>query len=200
MRMVHFWALDHQLQLGVSMRHLELHPEDAQWLRRWLCSNLVCCFAICGFLLLVGFQSDRPGELQARTGVRLQAEEQTLRQAVAFSDDLQDRAIGADLLQPNSELALLSGQHPNPVAPEGWRRTSEGWEHVSTWQPIARPLGEIVMEQKAREPIWIRAGLAKVRDVPPLAFALLQIAAISAIVGLSRTERREDLKRVAAVS
>lgn len=191
------------------MTSLRIHPADALRLRHWLRSNLVCVLAICGFLVLIGFQGQPPHELQAQTGAgnRTESTSQAQQAGVGVkSVSTHHLSMAQEQLEPvtfgeslESEPETLAHGRPVPVAPEGWRRTIDGWEHVSTWLPIARPLGEIVLEQEAREPIWVRAGLAKVRRVPPLAFAMLQIAAISAIVGIARTEQRKDPKQIVAL-
>ena len=138
--------------------------------------------AIAAFLTMVRLQPHPSHEVEARAshhgGVdRLNA------------GRVSGESLGAQL-PSEVELVQLSASRPSSVPPKGWRRTDRGWENVATWRPIARPLGEIVMRQEAREPNWMKSAMAKVRQVPPLAFAMLQIAAISAIVGVSRRERR----------
>jgi hypothetical protein len=81
--------------------------------------------------------------------------------------------------------------YPKAVAPNGWRRTSHGWEHASSWPLQPRQLGEIIRQQEDREPAWIQLALANLRDVPPLAFALIQIGAIVAIL---QVEKRRGIK------
>ena len=61
-----------------------------------------------------------------------------------------------------------------------------GWENTSSWRLATRSLAEIVIAQQSREPKWMNQLLGGVRRVPPLAYALLQIAAIAGIVALSR--------------
>lgn len=99
-------------------------------------------------------------------------------------------AVTETELPPESELVYLPVRSPNPIAPQGWRRTDRGWEHVSTWPKPGRPLGEIVREQEQREPRWLSNVLTEVRQLPPLTFAALQIVAIAGVVRLSFRSRR----------
>jgi hypothetical protein len=92
-------------------------------------------------------------------------------------------------LPPESELVYLPTKSPNPVPPNGWRRTELGWENVSTWPKPGRPLGAIVNEQELREPRWFNHVLSQVRQLPPLTFAALQVATIAIVVRLSRRRR-----------
>lgn len=66
------------------------------------------------------------------------------------------------------------------VVPRGWRKTAKGWEHTSTWQ-IGSPLAEIWLRQRQRENHWLTDFFRWLRMVPPLAYAGLQVIAISAI-------------------
>ncbi len=77
------------------------------------------------------------------------------------------------------------------VLPKGWRRTSNGWEHVSHWRnPASLPLGELVVSQRQREPVLIQKILRSLREVPPLAFAMLQLTAIAAIVWVAEEQKK----------
>jgi hypothetical protein len=154
------------------MKFFYMHPDDAQWLRRWLRNNLVCFLAILGFLLIIRFEGIDP--LEAMKTARADHSE------VATSSQL----------PAEREFAQLTSRSPDPIAPQGWRRTEQGWEDVSKWPPLPRPLGEIILGQQEREPAWIQFSLATVRGIPPLAFAMLQIAAIAVVVNLSRRRRK----------
>ena len=81
------------------------------------------------------------------------------------------------------------------VLPQGWRRTANGWEHVSRWQnPASLPLGELVLNQQQREPAWMKAVLRTLRMLPPLAFALMQLTAIAMIVWVAEARKKRDQK------
>ena len=93
------------------------------------------------------------------------------------------------------EVVTISQTGVKSVMPSGWRRTKNGWEHVSTWTnfglPAALSINELIEQQRAREPQWIRFAMARISRVPPLMIALIQIAAIVAIVFVSDSIRRE---------
>jgi hypothetical protein len=152
------------------MNFFYVHPDDARRLRSWLFSNLLCFVAIVCFLLAIRFE----------TSVPVAAMNQGARD---------DQAELATVLPPNTEGVLLSSRSRSAVAPEGWRRTDQGWEDVSTWPALQRPLGEIIRHQEEREPAWIQFVLATLRDVPPLAFALLQVSMVAAIVILAKRRK-----------
>jgi hypothetical protein len=77
------------------------------------------------------------------------------------------------------------------VPPHGWRRTINGWEHVSAWRsPSSRPLGEIVSIQRQREPAWLQQSLRRLRELPPLIFALFQLTAIAAIIWVADAHKK----------
>ena len=81
------------------------------------------------------------------------------------------------------------------VMPVGWRRTKNGWEHVSTWPSFggakAASINELIARQRDREPQWIRTAMARISNVPPLMVALIQITAIAAIVFVAESYRRD---------
>lgn len=167
------------------MKFLDLHQDDAKWLRRWMRSNLVCVLGISCFLVALRDQTSLPfvslGQLQADQLVAVRDET-----GVPTGDK-------SSTLPPETELVLLDKRRPNPVAPTGWRRTAQGWEDVSTWRPAPRPLGEIIATQVDREPVWAREILGRLRGVPPLMFAMVQITAIAAIVRFAKN--RDDVAR-----
>lgn len=78
--------------------------------------------------------------------------------------------------------------HIAAVTPRGWRRTKNGWEHTSSWRP-QRSLSDFVHVEQQREQFWIHHFFNGVRNVPPLAYACLQIAAISAICWISQVSK-----------
>jgi hypothetical protein len=161
------------------MKLFKLHPDDARWLCRWMRSNLVCVLAILCFLAAIRNESPVP----FATMRQVQADQSLTLQSADLSPDV------GTAMPPETELVLLDSRRPNPVAPEGWRRTDQGWEHVSTWRPMPRPLDEIIETQVDQEPAWVRFILDRLRSVPPLMFALIQITAIAAIVNVARNRR-----------
>jgi len=75
------------------------------------------------------------------------------------------------------------------VLPVGWRRTSKGWEHVSTWGP--KPVNELtlsqrIIAQRESEPAWLQTGLAKIRRTPPGCFAMAQLLAVGILFLIPR--------------
>lgn len=163
------------------MKSFHVHPSDIQWLKRWLTGHAV-------FLLLAG-------SLWAAVQYWPTPEKSVAGSPV--HDRLRHEAPDIDPAGSSYEAAVPSFQTDGQgiaVPPEGWRRTKDGWEHVSTWRPAPRPLGEIVLEQEMREPTWMKSALAGVRGIPPLAFSLFQITAIAVVVNL--TKRREKVVRL----
>ncbi|QDT03440.1 hypothetical protein K227x_18230 [Rubripirellula lacrimiformis] len=147
------------------MKAFYIHPDDARWLARWLRGNLCGCVIIASFLWLLS--NDAPTHPIP--------------------------SLGAISILPTTSVASSADTPPivsRPIAksPEGWRRTSNGWEHTSTWAPVARTLGEWIAEQQTREPQWVQRLLAELRQTPPLIFALCQITAIVAVVVLTENE------------
>lgn len=92
-------------------------------------------------------------------------------------------------------VVTISPSGVKSVMPAGWRRTKNGWEHVSTWTNLGLPttssINELISQQQAREPQWIRVAMARLSRVPPLMIAVMQITAIAAIVFVSESRRRE---------
>ena len=158
------------------MKLFKLHHDDARWLCRWMRNNLIGVLAILCFL--VAIRNESPVPFAAMSHV--QADQSLTLQSADLPPE-----VGA-AMPPETELVLLDARRPNPVAPEGWRRTDQGWEHVSTWRPMPRPLDEIIETQVQQESVWIRFILARLRRVPPLMFALIQITAVAAIVNVAR--------------
>ncbi|MEM8910630.1 MAG: hypothetical protein AAGC97_02590 [Planctomycetota bacterium] len=83
------------------------------------------------------------------------------------------------------------------VPPVGWRRTADGWQHVSTWLMTGRPsLGQLIHTQRKQEPVWMQQWMQAIRQVPPQWFAMGQIALIIAVVAVARS--RSSTEPVAA--
>lgn len=140
------------------MHFFHVHPNDARWLGRWLRSNIAGMLVICAALLLL------------RSGPRCP-------RSISLAADTQPVSRTAQVPPLNSTRSL---------APVGWRLTKTGWEDSSTWAPLPKSLGHWIELQEAREPVWIKTALANLRDVPPLAFGLSQLAAIAVIVQISK--------------
>ncbi len=152
------------------MNALPLHPNDSKWLRGWLLSNLRFSIAALLLLIAVGHLPEIPI---------------TPGHAAIFETAIDPSTE----LPPETELVLLKARRPHPVAPQGWRRTSAGWEHVSTWTSLRKSINQLIATQQNREPAWIRFTFAKIRSVPPLMVALLQVTAITVIVNVARSRQ-----------
>ena len=77
------------------------------------------------------------------------------------------------------------------IPPQGWRRTANGWEHTSHWRSrSSRPLAELILIQRDREPAWAQKGLHVLRELPPLTYAMFQLTAIAAIVWVAESRTR----------
>lgn len=150
------------------MKHLKLNPEDAQWLRRWLRSNLGFFAVTVGLLIAARYQPAMPVVTEAQASSEITHT---------------DRSNQAPVLDPSHTDAL-----PRSVPPTGWRRTCNGWEHVSTWQSLGTSINDLIAQQCQQEPAWIRGIFAKIRSVSPLMLALFQITAIAAIINVTRGE------------
>ncbi len=150
------------------MKHLHIHPDDFRWLRRWLRSNLLLLAAATMLLITAGTKPDIPiMPIHAAS-------------TAAEFDDVE--------LPPETELVLLESRRPNPVAPQGWRKTKDGWEHVSTWPQPGKSINQWIDTQHDQEPPWLRHTFARLRTISPLMIALMQITAIALIVNVSRRE------------
>lgn len=175
------------------MNFFYIHPDDLRWLGRWLRNNLLCIVAIICFLLMIRLLSSAPASLVAQSEI---AEKPAYNERCELSPgsepcELSDgnergERMTADA-QPERTTADVQFQ---AVAPEGWRLTATGWEDVSTWPALPRSLGEIVLSQEKNEPAWLQFTLAKVRGIPPLVFALLQLTAIAAIVNSAKSSEQ----------
>ncbi|TWT81820.1 hypothetical protein CA13_32730 [Planctomycetes bacterium CA13] len=159
------------------MTQLLLHPDDISQLKRWLWINVKCVVVVVVLFLLSGVR-----------GSGSSADEQ-LRGQVSLESTL--------ALPVETELRLLNAHQPRPIPPTGWRRTNHGWEHTSTWPSdiVAgekKSISELIAIQEAREPMWLQVTLGKVRGVPPLMIALIQITAIAVLISIGRHKRVES--------
>ncbi len=66
--------------------------------------------------------------------------------------------------------------------PEGWRRTTTGWQHTSNWLSSGKSINTLIQEQRSREPQWIQRSLQVIRHTSPLTIAMLQLIAITTVV------------------
>lgn len=76
-----------------------------------------------------------------------------------------------DSAQPSRSPAVADSTAGRAVWPTGWRRTAQGWQHVSNWQgDSSRPseLPTLIAVQQAREPAWVSAGMRWLRGLSPL--------------------------------
>ncbi len=166
-------ALDRGVQRSACMKYFHVHQDDLAWLGRWLRSNLA--FATAGMTLMIAMQ--------------YQPNMPTAPAHEAISETSFD---SSEQLPAETELVLLTSRPQNPVAPEGWRRTRDGWEHVSTWDTVGQSINQLIAAQQEREPAWLRVAFAKIRRIPPLMIAMMQITAIAVIVNVSRSRRVEN--------
>lgn len=72
------------------------------------------------------------------------------------------------------------------VLPTGWRRTANGWQHVSSWAAATRrvPLSQRVVAQRNAHPVWMRKAMDSIRQIPPGSFALAQLASVGLLFWL----------------
>lgn len=159
---------------------LSMHPQDVQWLRRQLRINFRCVICIVMLSLFIRYQPTVPI-------LSSQASSPAAATLADHHGDI-DSAEFAPLPR-EAETEPSTTRRPNPVAPTGWRRTSKGWEKVSTW-PNQKSISELVVHQQSSEPAWIRFLFAKLRGVPPLMVALLQITGVAVIIGIAHDRRK----------
>ncbi|MEO1526809.1 MAG: hypothetical protein AAFX06_15340 [Planctomycetota bacterium] len=87
---------------------------------------------------------------------------------------------------PSGEPMLLPAE---AAVPKGYRLTANGWEDASKWGVVRddpRLVEHWIQVQRNREPTWMRGLLSEIRSTSPLAIAVFQIAAITAILRVSR--------------
>lgn len=149
------------------MKLPRLDSGDRRWLYRWLRGHLVCVGLL--FALVLALQLD--------TSVR----------------ELPHSHAGPTSTRGSAPLTPLGTRSTGPqsagisVLPDGWRRTAQGWEHVSSWRAPRPSLDQVILGQIDREPAWIRAVLAWLRSLSPLTFAAIQLAAISVAIVVGNT-------------
>jgi hypothetical protein len=147
------------------MKLLHIHPSDSAWLRRWLRSNVSFFCVAAALLIAARYQPAMPRAPRASAA---------------------DEGFRHDATEPPSNDEFRPDGRPSAVAPEGWRRTVDGWEHVSSWTSI-KSINRLIAEQQALEPRWVRVSFARLRRISPLMVALLQITAIAAIMNVAKS-------------
>ena len=94
------------------------------------------------------------------------------------------------------ECGSLASASDEAVLPTGMRRTKNGWEDATYWHistDIRRQTIDSLMAQQAqREPEWVRSLFERIRMTPPLMIAVMQIAAIAAIVHIGRSKQQDQ--------
>ncbi len=145
------------------MKRFQLTAEDAKWLRRWLRSNLTVTGIIATLLLVAAAQPN-------------------FRVATNDSATADEVAPAVEVLDDEAMARLVA------VAPQGWRKTADGWEHVSTWNMPTKSLNDWIEEQEAAEPKWIRGTFDHIRQVSPIIIGMLQLTMIALVVNATRNE------------
>ena len=131
--------------------------------------NFKCVVVACGLLALLHFENC----------------ESTIDSSCGNSVDASESV---------SPILSIRKSKLNAVPPVGWRRTRDGWQHTAQW-PIANvsqatpSIATLIASQESQEPHWLQNAMKRIRDIPPLMIALLQIAAIAAILHISRKRR-----------
>lgn len=166
---------------SVPMNLIHLHPDDLAWMRRRLRQSTKVLLAMTLLSSLLQYSSNVPAQTRPpATGADV---------AIDFETSARRSSAPSSVKAETSE----ADQRPlNPVPPVGWRRTSQGWEHVSHWPTAPRSLNELIIDQRAEEPAWVQACFRQLGSVSPLAFAMFQISAVALIVTAA------EIKRIAA--
>jgi hypothetical protein len=165
------------------MKQSPVHPDEWKWLKGWLRSNLTVASLIYSFLIFAQVTPDLPvvsGQAATADVVQRDHLAATIPRPAAESP-----------LPPETDLVLLTSRRPNPVAPEGWRRTVNGWEDASTWTTLGPSISQRIIAQQSREPEWVRNLFVTILGISPLMIALLQLTAVAAIVHVAQTRRRQ---------
>ena len=93
---------------------------------------------------------------------------------------------------PDRNHAVYSAPaNSNSVAPNGWRRTKDGWEHTSNWAIEAsghadKSISELMQLQSKRESPWARTAMKVMRECPPHWIAVIQVLLIGVICSVSK--------------
>ena len=142
-----------------------IDTDNKRWFAARLHAHLRC--VLCVGLLCAVIRAEPPGSLDSKAKGHLDG--------------------------PTAEITI-GKDGTKSVMPAGWRRTRNGWEHVSTWPSPGRypefTINELLQRQREREPKWIRMVMARISRVPPLMVALIQLTAIAAIMYVAESHRR----------
>ena len=133
----------------------------------WMCRRLRTTLWLAGLLIGVQTLSALPSGQTARV--------RRAQNALSTHDSATSSPASTSIGQP-----ILSSQEPRAVLPTGWRRTADGWQHVSSWAAATRriPLSQRVIAQRNAQPVWMRRAMASIRQIPPGSFALAQLACV----------------------
>ena len=120
----------------------------------------------------------------------------SLLQSVTVADgqeitDGQELTAMSDSIGPNMDTNSESTQSKvsnqtklkvqlRAVAPTGWRRTSKGWQNVSSWRPMVQhiPLSQRVIAQRESQPAWLQRAMTSIRRTPPGCVAIAQLVCV----------------------
>ena len=193
------------MRLLDCMIKLSLSIEDRRWMRRRLQTSACLMMAMACFSAILRWPGST-ASVQA-TSADVPSEKITADQA---SDGGDHRVQGAadpvtehvdnGMLKSEDRpvFRLIGHRQTNPVIPDGWRKTKDGWQHTSSWPHLKGSLSEIVTinqliaQQQASEPPWTRQIMLWLASVPPLAIAVAQILAIWMIVKITNRGNAEN--------
>ncbi|MEM0924699.1 MAG: hypothetical protein AAGJ83_01555 [Planctomycetota bacterium] len=98
------------------------------------------------------------------------------------------------------ESASTVAGESNAALPRGFRRTNDGWEDATYWHLGPdyqdRPLQSWIDELQDREPPWLRHALDRIRQMPPLMVAVIQVATIAVIFKIHASHVRSCPSRM----
>ena len=166
------------MQPQACMNILHVHTDDRAWMWRRLRSSIRGMTVLLVLSLLMHRGPSLPGSTGSETTATA-------------------RSVAVDSAPSETRIAVASGtdRQLNPVAPVGWRRTNRGWEHVSTWPTAGTTMlstgtsdsiNQLILSQRASESWWLQTTLAHLRQIPPLIFCVMQIAAIAVIAASAK--------------
>ena len=181
-RIAEGWALHLHYRQGMQFP-LRFKSAWVNWFFRAARNNLILC---CAFLALwFGLHQMQvtqrvPQSLGEARAEKTELKLQHFHALGGIAEQVNNPMLSTSELPPVAELVYLPPRRTTSVRPNGWRKTSKGWEHTSSWE-VKPSLAEVLIQERARESHWISFFLQGVRSIPPLAYASLQIAAIAAI-------------------
>lgn len=154
------------------MDYFYISREDRRWPTRWLRTNLIVILAGVAVTSVI-----RGTRALMKTNNVVSSSDAPVEKVI-----VKNHATSVMPLLSVSGEAVADGSTEYATIPEGWRRTANGWEHTSNWLADDKPIEKWIVEQERREPVWIQRLLEIVRKTPPIAFAVLQLAAVSVVV------------------